>query len=226
MDICKRRRWLLAGALCLTSGLVWGMAPTVMAETVNVDRVVKSTSTGNRVIDFSKSDKTARTTAAQPAAAKPAETSESSVSYIHNVRLMWQEVPSAVSYQVVILKSVEDTDANIVMAQDQIFTNGVDINLSRFGHDAGNFYWKVCPLDYNGKPVGNGHFSKPQPITSGSKLEPKAPQPTTQYDRMDYMPVYPVYSWIPYDDAKHHEVQVYRVTDNGDNLVRTLNADQ
>lgn len=228
MNICKKKHWLLAGALCVASGLVWGQSATAMAETVNVNREVKSTGTGTRVIDFSKSDKKARTMPVESAkAVNPAATIPGpSVSYIHLVRLKWQEVPSAVSYQVVILKSAQDTEANIVMAQDQIFTNGVDINLSRFGRDAGNFYWKVCPLDYNGKPVGNGHFSKPQPITSGSTLEPKAPQPTTQYDRMDYMPVYPVYSWIPYDDAKHHEVQVYRVTDNGDNLVRTLNADQ
>ena len=146
--------------------------------------------------------------------------------FIHLVRLQWQEVPSAVSYQVVILKSAEDTEANIALTQNKIFTNGVDINLSRFGRDARNFYWKVCPLDYDGKPVGNGHFTKPQPITVGSTLEPKAPQPTTQFERMDYLPVYPVYSWIPFGEAKHHEVQVYQVKPEGDRLIRTLQAAQ
>lgn len=223
MVICKKRYWLLAGVLGLTPGLMWGNASTAAAETQPVKREVKSAPATSRIIDFGKVGKIMRT---RDEIVSTTGTQSAPVTSIHTVRLQWQEVPSAVSYQVVILKSSEDIEANIALTQGQIYTNGVDIDLSRFGRDAANFYWKVCPLDYSGTPVGNGHFSKPQPITVGSTFEPKAPQPTTQFDRMDYLPVYPVYSWIPFGDAKHHEVQVYRVKPEGEILIRTLTADQ
>ena len=141
---------------------------------------------------------------------------------IKNVQLVWKEIPSAVRYQVVILKSAEDTRENIALTYNQVYTNGLTVDLSSFGAEAAGFYWKVCPLDYNGRPVGNMHFSKPKPITAGGKLNVNAPKPTTQFERMDYMPLYPVFSWIPYGKAKQHEVQVYRVTDAGEKLIRTL----
>ena len=144
------------------------------------------------------------------------------VEKIRNVQLVWQEIPSAVRYQVVILKSAEDTAANIALTYNQVYTNGLTVDLSSFGAEAAGFYWKVCPLDYNGKPVGNRHFSKPKPITEGGTVNVTAPRPTTQFERMDYMPLYPVYSWIPYGKAKQHEVKVYHVTGQGDKLVRTL----
>ena len=223
MNIYKKRYWLLAGVLCLTPGFMWGNASTAAAEMQSVNREVKAVPVASRVIDFGKVGKIMRT---RDEIVSTTGTQSAPVTSIHTVRLQWQEVPSAVSYQVVILKSSEDIEANIALTQGQIYTNGVDIDLSRFGRDAANFYWKVCPLDYSGTPVGNGHFSKPQPITVGSTFEPKAPQPTTQFDRMDYLPVYPVYSWIPFGDAKHHEVQVYRVKPEGEILIRTLTGDQ
>ena len=152
----------------------------------------------------------------------PTESKGQEAMMIKNVQLVWKEVPSAVRYQVVILKSAEDTAANIALTYDQVYTNGVTVDLSSFGAEAAGFYWKVCPLDYNGNPVGNLHFSKPKPITEGGTVNVTAPRPTTQFERMDYMPLYPVFSWIPYGKAKQHEVKVYRVTDQGDKLIRTL----
>lgn len=141
---------------------------------------------------------------------------------MHNVRLTWQEVPGAVSYQVVLLHSENDVPTNIARTINQVFTNGVDIDLSSFGSSASTLYWKVAPLDYTGKAIGS--FSTPAPITEGTTINPQAPLPTTQFDQMDYSPVYPVYSWIPMNGAKQHQVQVWRVDGNNDQYMHTLSA--
>lgn len=141
--------------------------------------------------------------------------------YINNVRLSWDLVPSAVRYRVVILKDAEDTAENKVLELDQIFTNGVDINLSRYGKAANNFYYKVAALNYDGNMLGV--YSKPRPIVDG-ELNPTAPKPTTEFDKMDYTPVYPVYSWIPMAGDKYHEVEVYRQRELTDTLVHSLRA--
>ena len=127
---------------------------------------------------------------------------------INKVRLTWPLVPSAVKYQVVILRSDLDYESNIALTIDQIFTNGVEVDLSRFGDAKEGFYWKYCPLNFEGKPLG--HFSKPKPITEGTAINPTAPLPTTEFAQMADFPLYPVYSWVPTCGAKHHEVQIYR----------------
>ena len=169
------------------------------------------------------SEQAAHTKAAVQAkeAAQP-QSAGQTMTKIRNVQLVWQEIPSAVRYQVVILKGPEDVKENIVLTYNQVYTNGLTVDLSAFGRETEGFYWKVCPLDYNGHPVGNLRFSKPKPISEGGTLNVNAPKPTTQFERMDYMPLYPVFSWIPYGKAKSHEVQVYRVTNEGDKLIRTL----
>ena len=149
---------------------------------------------------------------------------EKTVDSIRNVQLVWQEIPGAVRYQVVILKGPEDTQENVVLTYNQVYTNGLTADLSAFGSEAADFYWKVCPLDYNGHPLGNRHFGKPKSIREGGTFNVDAPKPTTQFERMDYMPLYPVFSWIPYGKAKRHQVEVYRMTAEGDKLIRTLDG--
>lgn len=34
---------------------------------------------------------------------------------------------------------------------------------------------------------------------------------TTHFDKMDYMPVYPVYSWVPVKNADHYKIDVFYV---------------
>ena len=212
---------LLAGCACLSAALLAGVQ-TAGAETAAVPVRTQPAAAGtnphteaspNRVIAVSNETKTVENQAVPAAAVN-----------IHNVRLDWAEQPGAVQYQVVILRSEQDDASNIVLTKDRIFTNGADVNLSRFGREAGGFYWKVCALDYNGRALG--HFSKPKPIYESSELNPKVPKPTTQFDRMDYTPLYPVYSWIPLDGITHHEVAVYRVLPAGESLVHSLRAGQ
>lgn len=203
---------MLAGCACLTAMLLTG-THSALAETIassSFPAMPASKDTQRVIAVDSRTETTEEQTAPAP------------VTNIHNVRLHWEEQPGAVQYQAVILRSEQDVPANIALTQNQVFTNGVDINLSRFGKEAGGFYWKVCALDYNGRAIG--HFSKPKPITESSELNPKTPKPTTQFDRMDYAPLYPVYSWIPLAGIAHHEVAVYRALPGGDALVHSLRA--
>lgn len=159
---------------------------------------------------------TATTNTSEVTPEEPTETQR-----IRSVRLMWDLVPSAVRYQVVILRSEEDTADNIVATLNDVYTNGVTVNLRLYGSAAADFYYKVCPLNYDGRALRP--FSKPAPITEG-EANPTAPAPTTEFGAMDYMPVYPVYSWVPLAGAKQHEVQVYRHRAGGDTLLHTLRA--
>lgn len=141
---------------------------------------------------------------------------------IFSMRVTWQPVPRAVKYQVVVLKSAEDTPANIALTLNDVFTTGIDIPLSTFGEGAKDYYWKVCPLDYYGNAIG--HFSTPQPFSASGEENPEAPLPTTEYGKMAYTPEYLVYSWIPTAGAHHHQVEVRSETEGG-RLLRTLSAD-
>lgn len=216
MLIHWKKHSLLVTAVTLMAGLMLNSGLVSAAENQSSDGVrIKF---GATTIHTEKVEKTEKPVA-QPAVKEGQPTMK-----IKNVQLVWKEIPSAVRYQVVILRSEEDTQSNIALTYDQVYTNGLTVDLSNFGSEAAGFYWKICPLDYNGRPVGNWHFTKPRPITDGGKLNVTAPLPTTQFERMDYMPLYPVFSWIPYGGAKQHEVQVYKITDQGDTLIRTLQA--
>ncbi len=138
---------------------------------------------------------------------------------IRNARITWAMVPGAVRYQVVLLREKEHIPANVVRAYDYVFTNGLDVELGSFGEKVKELYWIVCPLSVNGNPLG--HFTEPKPIME-AELNTNAPLPTTEYDKMDYFPLYPVFSWVPTRGAKYHEVQVIRHGAKGDEVISTL----
>lgn len=204
----------LAGFCCLAAGLA---VPAVTHAAAADGGHVTATS----VLDAKEGQPAVtETKAAQEIAAEArADGGQAQAADVHSVSLTWPVVPGAVKYQVEILRSQRDDLTDVIMTQNQIFTNGVDIDLSRFGKAAASFWWKVRPLDYSGNPLSS--YSAPQPVTSGV-LNPKAPQPTAEYDQMDYAAEYPVYSWIPMPGAKHHEVQVYREVNGKDMYVKTL----
>ena len=136
------------------------------------------------------------------------------------VRLTWQASPRAVYYQVVLLKDSRDREDNIAGVWEKIFTNGVEIDLSSFGEEKKNFYWKVCPLNFDGRPLE--HFSEPKPILETGEFDTTAPLPTTEFEKMEEAPLYPVYSWIPMLGAERHEVEVYRRRKGKDTLIRAI----
>ena len=142
-------------------------------------------------------------------------------SQISEMRFQWENMPGAVQYEFVLLKGPENIKANVLLRQRDIYTNGVDVEVSRFRNKIKDCYWKVCALDFHGNYIGS--FTDPQPV-EGAEINPPAPKPTTEFEKMDYMPMYPVYSWIPQAGIKEHEVEVYRQSQGGDEKIRTLEA--
>lgn len=139
--------------------------------------------------------------------------------HARRVRIVWPVVARAVRYEVVLLSGPEDTPDNVVARQDYIYTNGVELDLTPYGDDAAGLYWKVYPLDHDGHAIADS--TTPLPIASGTP-DPTAPLPTTEFEQMDYAPLYPVFSWIPTLGAKHHIIEVYRERDGEKKVVRTL----
>ena len=129
----------LLGLCCLTAGLA---LPSAAQAATGDDGHVTATS----VLAEKAGQKPAVTetkAAQQIEAAAKADTSAGQSVDIRSVRLVWDHVPGAVKYQVEILGSAEDTLPNVIMTQNQIFANGVDIEVGRYGKAATNFYWKV-----------------------------------------------------------------------------------
>ena len=142
-------------------------------------------------------------------------------SQISEMRFQWEAVPGAVQYEFVLLKGPENIKANVLLRQREIYTNGVDVEVSRFRNKIKDCYWKVCAMDFHGNYMGS--FTEPQPV-EGAEINPPAPKPTTEFEKMDYMPMYPVYSWIPQAGVKEHEVEIYRQSPGGDVKIRSLEA--
>ena len=140
------------------------------------------------------------------------------------VRLTWPVVPGAVQYQVVILKNRYDAPVNILITCNKVYTNGVEVDISPYAEQKYDLYWKVCPLNFEGKPVGEG-FSAIKPVAADGKFNTDSPLPTTEFDQMAEMALYPVYSWIPVLDATRHQVEVYKKDEKDekkDRLVRRV----
>ncbi|MBR1420045.1 MAG: SGNH/GDSL hydrolase family protein [Selenomonadaceae bacterium] len=149
-------------------------------------------------------------------------------------RLVWNVFPSAVKYQVVIVSSLDDYPEDEIVTRDEIYTNGVEIDLSQF-ESPENFYWKVCPLTYEGLPLAD--FSDLRPL-SDADINPTEPRITTQFGQMAYSPLFPVYSWIPVaiptdedpfgENAMRHEVEVLKFDEktNSFQFVRSLIGEQ
>jgi lysophospholipase L1-like esterase len=181
--------------------------------------------TAGNVAAAGNTDSTIVSPKAQMAATAPLRLSAEVPQEMRKVRFIWDPVPDAVSYQLVILKEAEASPANIVLTRDKIFTNGYEFDTSMIGKEKYGYYWSVCGIDHDGKAVGG--FSKPQPVVSDGAINTDAPMPTTEFDKMAYAPLYPVYSWIPYAGAFSYEVQVWKKARAGGSsrLIRDINGE-
>lgn len=143
---------------------------------------------------------------------------------LRTARFTWDVVPGGVEYEFVLMSGPEDIKANVVHRWREIYTNGVTLNLAPYRKLAEDgLYWKVCALDFHGNYLGR--FCQPKPLAEDSEMDPEAPLPTTEFEEMDYMPLYPVFSWIPQAGARYYEVKVYRETAAGPQCVRVLSAE-
>lgn len=123
-----------------------------------------------------------------------------------SVRISWEPVPGAVSYQLAIMKNNENLPENIISVKKKIFSTGYELDTSVM-YAARNYYWKVCPLNYKGEIMGS--YSELKPLVQGD-INPAAPKPNTQFTKMSYSPLYPVFSWIPHQGCKSYDIQVFR----------------
>ena len=104
------------------------------------------------------------------------------------LRLYWNIVPNAVKYEIFI-------GGNTFVA----FTNGIEIPV-----DDVNAGFQVNAISIDGTTLQN---KLPMIAVDAN---PTTPRTTTEFDKMDYPPIYPVYSWIPISGADRYEVELIR----------------
>ena len=206
---------LLAGIACLAGAFSLAPAEARQQAAAAANAQAMSEQSASGQVAACRSAK--QSAASQPSNARSAAAQTSFQA--RRVRIVWPVVARAVRYEVVLLSGPEDTPDNVVARQDYIYTNGVELDLTPYGDDAAGLYWKVYPLDHDGHAIADS--TTPLPIASGTP-DPTAPLPTTEFEQMDYAPLYPVFSWIPTLGAKHHIIEVYRERDGEKKLVRTL----
>lgn len=104
------------------------------------------------------------------------------------LRLYWDVIPGAVKYEVFI-------DGVSFFA----FTNGIEIPI-----DDVHKKFQVNAISLEGTTLQNRI-----PIRD-IDTNPLSPRTTTEFDKMAYPPIYPVYSWIPTNGADHYEIELIK----------------
>jgi len=119
----------------------------------------------------------------------PDDISEEIIPREQNIlRLCWDVVPNAVKYEVFIA-------GQTLFA----YTNGIEIPV-----DNVNAKFQVNAVSLEGTTLQNK-----LPIVT-IDTNPPAPMATTEFDKMNYPPIYPVYSWIPTNGASHYEIELIK----------------
>ena len=118
-----------------------------------------------------------------------ADDSEEVIQREQNIlRLHWDIVPNAVKYEIFI-------DGKTLYA----FTNGIEIPV-----DNVSAKFQVNAISLEGTTLQNK-----LPIVT-IDTNPTSPLTTTEFDKMNYPPIYPVYSWIPTNGADHYEIELIK----------------
>ena len=104
------------------------------------------------------------------------------------LRLHWDIIPNAVKYEIFI-------DGATLIA----YTNGIEIPVSDVHKK-----FQVNAVSLEGITLQNKI-----PIRD-IDTNPSSPRTTTEFDKMAYPPIYPVYSWIPTNGADHYEIELIK----------------
>ncbi|BEU87269.1 hypothetical protein TAMA11512_07330 [Selenomonas sp. TAMA-11512] len=123
---------------------------------------------------------------------------------IRKLRYTWREVPNAVRYRFVVTEG-DAAGAPVAYRSDYVFNNGLELPVKSEAWLDGHFFYKVCALNFHGSPISD--YTRPRPLLSGSGND-MVPHITSEYEKMDYPPLYPAYSWIPVHGASEYEVVV------------------
>ena len=121
------------------------------------------------------------------------------------LRFIWEPVPNAVRYQFVVTRG-DEADAPVVYADDFVYNNGYELRVFHEGLLDGNHFYRVCPLDAQGRAVGS--FSEPWALGAGEQ-DTTSPYPTSEPYAPGYALLYPVYSWVKTPEAAEYEVAVW-----------------
>lgn len=215
----KAKYWALTAGLCLSAVLSATVASAMPAATAhNGQRTVISDITRPSNQQGSE-DKTVDVV--ESASKADTKVRKHIPDYLKTVRLSWEPVPGAVSYQVAIMRANKNLPENVVSVKRGIFTNGYELDTSVM-RTAKDYYWKVCPLDASGKYIKL--YSDLRPLVD-QELNPTAPKPTTEFESMAYAPLYPVFSWVPAKDGKYYDIRVYREENGKPVVIRELSAE-
>ena len=125
---------------------------------------------------------------------------------VSKVRINWLPIPGAVSYRLEIMKSDASSIENRVAVKNRIPTAGYELDATKIP-EIRRCFWRVAPIGYNGNVVGE--FSKLKPIDR-EEINPTAPRITSEFNRMEYFPLYPVYSWIPVLGSGGYDIRISR----------------
>lgn len=125
---------------------------------------------------------------------------------IRKVRVTWEATPNAVMYQLIVTRGQSLAKERIVTTKDEIYATGYELDTAVFDVEGENLHWSVRAMDVKGRPITG--FSAPKSLLLG-EINTKKPLATTQFGRIAFAKIYPVYSWIPYLKASEYEVQVF-----------------
>ena len=104
------------------------------------------------------------------------------------LRLCWDIVPGAVKYEIFIEGETFYS-----------YTNGIELPVKNL-----NAKFQVNALSLEGTTLQNK-----LPIVA-LDTNPNSPRTTTEFDKMNYPPIYPVYSWIPTSGADYYEIELIK----------------
>lgn len=135
------------------------------------------------------------------------------------IRISWDSIPNAVMYELVVTNGKSEESRHIVTTKRNIFTTGYELDVSIFNVEQNHFYWKVRGMDINGRPMSQ--FTEPKLLLQ-QEINPIRPKVTTQFSKLSYAKLYPVYSWIPVLRATNYDLQVFYDADNNPYTPDTL----
>ncbi|WP_432748896.1 GDSL-type esterase/lipase family protein [Pectinatus haikarae] len=126
------------------------------------------------------------------------------------ISILWSPVPNAVQYELNISNALTGQQ---ITAVQSIYATGYELDTGLLPETPDQLQWQVRGLDYNGNPISD---YSPYKALGNSIINSDRPIPTTQFDKMAYTPLYPVYSWIPYLHAAKYTLRIYY--DDGSNV--------
>ena len=138
-----------------------------------------------------------------------AEGSGAPRSAAHKLRLSWALIPGAVTYRVLLLDGTDEKTARQIALYRAISAPGLELDMRTLPKEALTGYWRVEGVDREGRTVGESAL---HPMATAEKF-PAAPLVLDEYGAMAYLPVYPVYAWVPVLHASSYEVEVWRESD-------------